>query len=695
MGWEHWPFYPRSLTDMIGPYDIGESSERFVSLFVSGYGKQLGRPFTVLEPELDRMGEPIKKLDPERPEDTNLKLRRIDQFNPHEHFTPFCDKLRALPGQDEACKVCDVNIARLVFRAATEQPEMLKEFATGYSCRMNLIDQAGVIWYHQTPVAVVLSGQFLPDDDSSRKKLYVLIGKLLSDHEITDKEEKELRTLVKNLETRTEFINRYVQGRSSDLSSKDKAELTVNDLFLQAVKGIEQIACAQFQMNKRDREGRFVHALREKIPYISVMNRQLIAEGMQLILEEVQRFCGNKYLALFISPRQYISYEGNPNLLDLFMSAGVEDEVIKGILHFNWHKSQSRLSEVIDSNKKGYSNPDLSSNHSFISLMKGDIQRAIKNCIKGENASFFYDTTLFCRLQLSDTYQAILLWGPFAHLNISSLEEEIRFLEEISELVMMRVLSSVQLADSAYRTEVWEDVAGLLSHYSRRAMNPVSTGVKIISDYLRGETTYSRKDAEAACESLGTASKVISQAVRSPLASFAATSEKTYTFLLTSLDIIVHDCVAHYLPMALEKQISIKIDSSVSSLPQIEVDKQKIGTAIENVVENAIKYSHRNKEIRIKGELSGAFVRLTIEDFGLGIKDEDRRLIFGREYQGERSKKALYEEGNGLGLFHTRLIVDAHKGKIWCECRSGSRVEGSAKLEGYRVWFTFELPISN
>ena len=86
-------------------------------------------------------------------------------------------------------------------------------------------------------------------------------------------------------------------------------------------------------------------------------------------------------------------------------------------------------------------------------------------------------------------------------------------------------------------------------------------------------------------------------------------------------------------------------------------------------------------------------MRLTIEDFGQGIDEDELHLIFGRGYQGRRSRKAIYEEGEGMGLFHTRLIVEAHKGKIWCGCRSGPRSEMSARLEGYRVWFTLELPI--
>jgi signal transduction histidine kinase len=178
-----------------------------------------------------------------------------------------------------------------------------------------------------------------------------------------------------------------------------------------------------------------------------------------------------------------------------------------------------------------------------------------------------------------------------------------------------------------------------------------------------------------------------------PLSSFAALVEAVYQFAPASLDAIVRDCVTLYHPMALEKSVTVRVDPSVAGLPKVEVDMAKMRDAVGYVLDNAIKYSHKNKEVRIYGELSGNRVRLAIEDFGQGIKNEERRLIFGRRYQGERSQKALYEEGEGMGLFHARLIVESHKGTIWCGCKSGPRSEASARLEGYLVWFTFELPI--
>jgi signal transduction histidine kinase len=516
---------------------------------------------------------------------------------------------------------------------------------------------------------------------------------------LTDVQRQEMHALVHKLETCDEFIQRYIQKRQQrdaiTASALEKQRPTAAQLFLDEIKEIERIAYAQFQMHKRNRESAFRNKLRQKTPSLSADSRETVIEWTQSILEDVRHFCGTKYLTLFISPQRYISYESNPSLLPPFAFAGVEDEVRSGILHLNWRKAGLMSGVQVAPEQEG----EAESYHSNavpsfrIWTQHGRVQQALKSGLKGAMDSFFGDASVLCQMYLSDVYRAVLLWGPFPHLSLADLEQESHFLEEVSELVMMHVLSLVELSDSEHRTTAWGDVAGLLAHYSRRAMTPVSTGVRIISDYLQSGGTYSREDAQGACDSLEAASRLISQAVRAPLFSFAAMAEEVYEFAPASLEDIVRDCVALYRPMALDKKVTIKVDQSVAELPEAELDAVKIRDAIGYVVDNAIKYSHRDKEIRIYGESSGRHIRLTVEDFGQGIREEERQLIFGRGYQGERSRKAIYEEGEGMGLFHARLIVEAHKGEIWCGCRSGPRSEGSARLEGYLVWFTFELPI--
>jgi signal transduction histidine kinase len=115
-------------------------------------------------------------------------------------------------------------------------------------------------------------------------------------------------------------------------------------------------------------------------------------------------------------------------------------------------------------------------------------------------------------------------------------------------------------------------------------------------------------------------------------------------------------------------------------LPLISADKEALGSAVRNLLDNAVKYSPGTKTVRIDAAASGGEVRISVRDRGIGISEQDRKLIFDRFYRadGEISKRV---KGAGLGLSLVKHIVTAHGGTVECESRLG---EGST--------FTIRLP---
>lgn len=697
MSWEQWPFYPSSLTEMISPKKNGES-DRFISLLVSGCSERLGRALTIVEPQINNKGEILFESDPDEPDKKIIKFRRIDQINPREHFTGFCDHLRNLPLQEDACCRWDNRIAQELIDSIIENKESTKKYIKGYPCRMNLIDQAGVIRFNNNPVAIIFSGQFFPSESDDQKKVHILIDELAEETGINNDGCIKLHNYADDLETREGYLDIYkeeirVRGKVSEAKDQE-VEFSVDSLFLREIKEIEHIASAQYQMHKRDLDNKFRFKIRNMWSSSPAESREEIINQSESILKRICEFCGNSYVALFISPSRYISYEGNPNIILPSVVCGIRESFQPNIMHINWKKTglplvSSGSNQLISGEESQVS----IQRSSFNSIVKQEeVTAAIKSGLKGKDVDFFANASKIYHMSLSDAYRAVLIWGPFPHLSAEDLRNESQFMEDTSEFILIRTLSEVQLCDSKARTEAWEEVSALLSHYSRRAMTPVSTGVRIVSDYVGDGQIYSQQDAEGALESLQASAKFIAQAVRQPLYSFAAAAEAIYKFDSISLRTIIEECKAVYAPIALNKSISIQIEDSIDKLPSVEVDTSKTRDAIGYILDNAIKYSHQNKVIRIYGKSYGNLVRFTIEDYGLGIEEDELHLIFGRGFQGKRSRKAIYEEGEGMGLFHARLIFEAHSGKIWCGSRSGIRSEDSSKLEGYRVWFHVEIP---
>ncbi|WP_343003226.1 HAMP domain-containing sensor histidine kinase [Clostridium sp. 2218st1_F5_2218SCRN_220325] len=106
---------------------------------------------------------------------------------------------------------------------------------------------------------------------------------------------------------------------------------------------------------------------------------------------------------------------------------------------------------------------------------------------------------------------------------------------------------------------------------------------------------------------------------------------------------------------------NIKIEFSPKENIKLNYDKKWTTEAIFNIIENAIKYSHKDSTIFINVEKYEIFTRIDIKDEGIGISEEEIPKIFKRFYRGSN---VLNEEGIGIGLYLSREIVTKQGGYI-------------------------------
>lgn len=98
---------------------------------------------------------------------------------------------------------------------------------------------------------------------------------------------------------------------------------------------------------------------------------------------------------------------------------------------------------------------------------------------------------------------------------------------------------------------------------------------------------------------------------------------------------------------------------------EADADPDLLRRIIENLVENALRYSPENGVIRIATAAEGGHLELRVSDRGKGVPPDLRDKIFDRFVQLEAG--ASTPTGRGLGLTFCKLAVDAHGGKIWVE----------------------------
>ncbi|TAK35777.1 MAG: PAS domain-containing sensor histidine kinase [Chloroflexota bacterium] len=99
-------------------------------------------------------------------------------------------------------------------------------------------------------------------------------------------------------------------------------------------------------------------------------------------------------------------------------------------------------------------------------------------------------------------------------------------------------------------------------------------------------------------------------------------------------------------------------------MPQVCADPDRLERIFVNLISNALKYSPPDTEVVIRAARSGDRATFSIADRGEGIAPEDLAHIFERFYRTKGTRKA---EGLGLGLYITRMLVEAHGGQIWVE----------------------------
>jgi signal transduction histidine kinase len=144
---------------------------------------------------------------------------------------------------------------------------------------------------------------------------------------------------------------------------------------------------------------------------------------------------------------------------------------------------------------------------------------------------------------------------------------------------------------------------------------------------------------------------------------------KEYRFAATDVGAIVLEVIDAY-RFPIEQQgfeLSVRIDDD---LPEVEVDKEAIGQALINLVNNAIKYSRDQKFVGLDVRRDADRLLIAVTDRGIGVAKSEERKIFEKFYRAEDS--LVHEtKGSGLGLPLVQHIMEAHGGSVDIESTPG------------------------
>jgi len=114
----------------------------------------------------------------------------------------------------------------------------------------------------------------------------------------------------------------------------------------------------------------------------------------------------------------------------------------------------------------------------------------------------------------------------------------------------------------------------------------------------------------------------------------------------------------------------VLIDDIVAETTPLVADYRRLEQVIDELLENAVKFSPNGGEVQVTVREGGEVVYLKISDQGIGIPAEQLPRIWDRFYQSDASTTRRFG-GTGVGLAVVKQIVEAHGGQVWAESQPG------------------------
>ncbi|MDP9048800.1 MAG: ATP-binding protein [Bacteroidota bacterium] len=234
---------------------------------------------------------------------------------------------------------------------------------------------------------------------------------------------------------------------------------------------------------------------------------------------------------------------------------------------------------------------------------------------------------------------------------------------------------SDQIAAQDALVELMEKKDEFLSIASHELKTPL-TSIKAYTQLLRKNINEDNKSYPLAVKTLHNVSKL--EKLVNDLLDVSRINSGQMVYKNESFNVkeMLVQNVEHFMDISPKHKVTIVNAESV----YVTGDRVRIEQVFTNLLNNAAKYSPDADSIIVNSYIEDGFVVVSAEDFGIGIEEKDKDMLFQKFY---RTQKDFYKfQGLGLGLFISGEIIARHNGKLWVESEPG---KGST--------FYFKLPL--
>ncbi|MDN7225840.1 ATP-binding protein [Planococcus liqunii] len=121
---------------------------------------------------------------------------------------------------------------------------------------------------------------------------------------------------------------------------------------------------------------------------------------------------------------------------------------------------------------------------------------------------------------------------------------------------------------------------------------------------------------------------------------------------------------------AKETGVQLSFTTELDDWAAAEIDEDRIEQVMTNLIDNALRHTPAGGQVIVKVEQEQGYAKVSVNDTGIGIPEEDLQYVFERFYKADKAR-TLGKSGTGLGLAIASNIINAHDGKIYAESTVG------------------------
>lgn len=253
---------------------------------------------------------------------------------------------------------------------------------------------------------------------------------------------------------------------------------------------------------------------------------------------------------------------------------------------------------------------------------------------------------------------------------VSIIREE----EKLGTLIILHNITREKLIERM-KTEF----VSLAAHQLRTPLSAIKWTLRMLLDEDLGKITEEQRDFIE--KTYRSNERMI--ALINDLLDVTRIEEGRYLYkpAFTQFENITQFVINSYKEEAKRRKIRLEFKKPKKKLPKVKVDVEKIRLAIQNLLDNAVRYTRPGGKVTVSLKYAKKEIEFSIQDSGIGIPEDQKERVFTKFFRGTNVLR-LETEGSGLGLFITKNVIEAHGGKIWFESKED---QGTA--------FYFTIPV--